>query len=331
MKKYIFILIMLAFSCCTRIHPTIPPDDSPMLMNAVTKSPTDFGAETPVFLFWLASDFADIGNPSVLPYFTAWPHEGIDAYNPEIKTYDTGKKYPDNDAEVYCTGYFPANLTVDDDADTRRWTRLSVPSEDIGKMDIMVAPEHITGKSTAHFDTKTPEDPLVFIHAQSKVTFKAKMGTDMAQNRYLRNVKVTVPGKGQFMTALEWKNGRYIASETADSDEYDIVLADPNSTQLDPNQAPRELGYVYIFPDKTSITISVQVEIAENPFFTDSEIVTFEAEVPFNFTDSYGDKLRENDAYEIVLIVNYDSIVLKGRKAEWQEGGGLLIPIYPNI
>ena len=40
--------------------------------------------------------------------------------------------------------------------------------------------------------------------------------------------------------------------------------------------------------------------------------------------------LRENDAYEIILVVNYDSIVLKGNKSPWTDGGNVIIPIYPD-
>lgn len=324
MKKTIFISLMLIAASCSK--PAVVSDDSPMLMNAMTKSPTDFGADTPVFLFWLDTDFASIGTGGVQPYLEAWPYEEIDAY--KTKTYDTGKKYPENDQEVYCTGYSPSTLIVDDGAQVRSWTRLSVPAEDIGILDVQVAPDHITGKSSQHFEKKNPKEPLVFIHAQSKVSFKAKMGTDMAQNRYLRNVKVTIPGT-ELMSTLKWEDGRYIAHETSD-DRISVVLEDPSTTQMDPSQKPRELGHVFIHPNKASLTLAVEVEMAEDPFFSKSEILKLDTEVPFTLTDGISDVLRENDAYEIILVINYDSIVLKGRKAEWEEGGGLLIPIYPD-
>ena len=324
MKKIIFISLMLIGAACSK--PAIMSDNSPMQMNAMTKSPTDFGADTPVFLFWLDSDFAAIGSDGIQPYFEAWPSQEIDAYKTE--TYNTGKKYPDNDQYVYCTGFSPATLIIDDDAQNRSWTKLTVPAEDIGILDVQVAPQHITGKSSQHFETKNPKEPLEFIHAQSKIVFKAKMGTEMAMNRYLRNVTITVPGS-ELMSGLKWENGRYIADRTA-GEEASVVLKDPSTTQLDPNQKAREIGEVYIYPGKESMKIKVDIEMSDSPLFTEHEIISIEADVDFNLTDSYGSTLRENDAYEIILVINYDSIILKGRKAEWLEGGGLLIPIYPN-
>lgn len=324
MKKIIFISLMLIGAGCSK--PAIMSDNSPMQMNAMTKSPTDFGADTPVFLFWLDSDFAAIGSDGIQPYFEAWPSQEIDAYKTE--TYNTGKKYPDNDQYVYCTGFSPATLIIDDDAQNRSWTKLTVPAEDIGILDVQVAPQHITGKSSQHFETKDSKKPLEFIHAQSKIVFKAKMGTEMAMNRYLRNVTITVPGS-ELMSGLKWEDGRYIADRTA-GEEASVVLKDPSTTQLDPNQKAREIGEVYIYPGKESMKIKVDIEMSDSPLFTEHEIISIEADVDFNLTDSYGSTLRENDAYEIILVINYDSIILKGRKAEWEEGGGLLIPIYPN-
>lgn len=331
-----FIVICLAFvltSCIwsdSYYEPDVS-DSAPMHVNALTKAATDFGYGSPVFLFWLDHDFPNIGTSYASdPYLVARPYLGIDDYSPSVQTYNTGKRYPDNDQEVWCTGYYPASLTVDDGAAQKEWTRLTIEDEnDLGVIDVMVAPEHITGKSTAHFEDKVPEEPLIFIHAQSKVSFKVKMGTDMAQNRYLRSVKVTIPGKGQFMNSLKWENGRYIADGYTESEDVSIVLSDPDPTQLDPNQLPRELGYVYIYPGKTSILIEAELEMDSTPLFTKSELISVKTEVPFMLTDD-APMLNENEAYEIILIINYDSIALRGRKCEWEEGGTIVIPIYPN-
>lgn len=334
MKRILIILYALAMTSCIwsdHISTPVEQDDYPMHMNAVTRSATDFGSGSPVFIFWLDSDFHNIGTPDApSPYLVAWPSLGIDDYRPELQTYNTGKSYPENDQEVYCTGYFPANLTVDSGVASRTWTSLNIEDEaDLGIIDVMVAPEHITGKYSAHFDDKSKE-PLEFIHAQSKVIFKARMGTDMAQNRYLRNVQVTIPGENQFMNSLKWENGRYIADGITSSKDVKVVLKDPNMTQLDPNQLPRELGHVYIYPGMSSIYIEAELEMDHSPLFLDSEIISVKTYVNFNFSDGTSAVLRENDAYEIILVINYDSITLRGRKCEWEEGGSITIPIYPN-
>jgi len=326
MKRLLFIIMLVMASACSR--PVIVQRYEPMKIFAMTKSAVDYGTDTPVFLFWLDSDFAAIGEDVFTqPYLEAWPPGVIDSY--KTTTYDTGKTYPDNGQVVCCTGYYPATLIVDGGNSRKSWTSLEVPVEEIGLMDVMVAPEHITGKNTLHFDTKEPKEPLEFIHAQSKIMFKAKMGTEMATNRYLRNIKITIPGS-ELMSTLKWENGRYIASETS-GDNVFAVLNDPSSTQLDPSQKPREVGSIYIYPGQSSLKMRVEVEISDTPLFVDSEIVFTETEIDFNLDDAYGSVLRENDAYEILMLINYDSIILKGRKAEWDEGGEVLIPIYPNI
>jgi hypothetical protein len=326
MRKIIYIILMTLVVACSK--PERVSDNEPMLIFSMTKSGVQSGSDTPVFLFWLKNDFENISADNYTqPYLDSWAPDEIDAY--KTTTYNTGKKYPDNDEEVFCTGYYPASLIIDGGLRPRSWTSLDVPEEKIGRMDVMVAPEHITGKSTAHFDTKEPGEPLSFVHAQSKVTFKAKMGTEMAQNRYLRNIKVTVPGS-ELMSSLKWESGRYTADGTAGED-VSVVLVDPVTTQLDPSQKPREIGDVLIYPGKSSLSISVNVEMSDSPLFPNHEVISITTEIPFNFTDGQGDVLGENEAYEIILVINYDSIVLKGRKAEWEEGGELLIPLYPNI
>lgn len=325
MKRILLIVLLAVTAACSK--PAKVSDAQSMLIYAMTKSPTTEGTSTPVFLFWLENDFNNIAdNTYNQPYFVAWPYNDIDAY--KNVTYNTGKEYPKDNSLVCCTGYFPASLIIDNGDSQRRWTRLDIPQEDIGSLDVMVAPEHITGKSTEHFETKNPKEPLEFIHAQSKILFKAKMGVNMAVNRYLRNVKVTVPGS-ELMSSLKWEGGRYIADQIA-GDGVNVVLKDPVTTQLDPSQKAREIGDVFIYPGKKSMKVKVEVEMSDSPLFNEFDNISIETEIPFNLTDGNGDTLRENDAYEIILVINYDSIMLKGRKAEWEEGGGLLIPIYPN-
>ena len=327
MRKLIFISLLLSVVACTKTENDSIKRNSPMRVNAMAESAEAFGSGSPVFLFWLNTDFSAIAqDPDVEPYLVAWPYGTIDSYKTE--TYNTGKKYPENDQTVYCTGYYPSTLIVGEDKAKNHWATLTVPSDQVGLTDVMVVKTSITGTESSHFETKNPKKPLKFYHAQSKINFKAKMGTDMAQNRYLRNIKVTIPGS-ELMSSLKWQSGRYIAAQTADEAEP-VVLKDPSTTQLDPSQKNREIGNVYIYPGKQSLKIEVEVEMSDSPLFTESEIIMMKTEVGFNLNDGYGNALRENDAYEIILVINYDSIALKGRKAEWQEGGGLLIPIYPN-
>ena len=329
MKKLILIL-MIAFSfACTKEETADIADKSLMKVSSMTKSPTDFGHDTPVFLFWLDTDFAAIAqNPSTQPYLAAWPYSGIDTYNPGKQTYNTGKKYPENDQTVCCTGYFPSTLTVGQQAGLPDWTVLTVPEDNVGLTDVMVVEEHITGKSSSHFETKNPKEPLVFIHAQSKVNFAAKMGTEMAKNRYLRNVRVIIPGKDQFLTSFKWEDGRYIENEVLQDEAYKVTLQDPNPAQLDPNEINmRELGSVYIRPNQDKITFFLEVEMSESITFDSYEIIRTDEPTTLYFHTNGSDiTLGEGDEFDINITILYDSFVVTGKKAEWQEGGKIPLP-----
>lgn len=329
MKRLILILMVFCLIGCSK--EIRPATDSPMRVSAVTVTPTDFGTETPVFLFWLQSDFATFaGDLAAEPYLVAWPYLGIDAYSRQ--TYDTGKKYPENDGVVCCTGYFPSTLITGRDTEKNHWATLTIPADAIGKTDVMVAPEHITGQASAHFETKPSAEPLEFIHAQSKLNFAAKMGTEMAKNRYLRNVKVTIPGKDQFLSSLKWENGRYIADGILQDEEYKVILQDPNPAQMDPNELQmRELGSVYIRPGRNSITFDLEVEMSETVTFDSYETIRTSEPTTLYFNTNGSDvTLYEGDEFDIDITILYDSFVITGNKANWQDGGKIPLPFYPN-
>ena len=326
MKRLIYISLLILTAACSK---QTRPDDSPMQMNAMTKSPATFGSDTPVFLFWLDTDFTAISeSPAAQPYLVAWPYSGIDTYNPDKQTYNTGKKYPENDQTVCCTGYFPSTLIVNEDEGYADWSVLSVPEDQIGLLDVMVAPEHITGKSTQHFETKTPKEPLVFHHAQSKVNFAAKMGSDMAKNKYLRNARVIIPGKDQCISSFKWQDGRYVENEIVQDETYRITLQDPNPDQLDPNEiSMRELGSVYIRPDQNDITFYLEVEMSESVIFDSYEIIRTTEPMTLDFQYNGSNiTLLEGDEYDINITILYDSFVVTGKKAKWQDGGKIPLP-----
>ena len=323
-NSFLIILLLLVVACEKQSAIT---EEGPMQIYATTKASADEMSGTPVFIFWFGSDFDAIADDVYTqPYFYASPSEEIDAY--KYVPYDTGKPYPSNDQEVCCTGYSPASLVCDYGNLPRSWTTLTLLPETVGLTDVMVAPSPITGRSSLHFGTDPSNASLEFIHAQSKITFKVRMGTDMARSRDLRNIKITIPGT-ELLSGLKWNKGRYVA-EIACDQESSVVLKDPSQNQLDPSQKIRTIGDVYIFPGKSSLRLKVEVEMSDSPLFTHYEVVSVDTEVPFNLTDGVSEVLRENDAYEIILVVNYDSIVLKGNKSPWTDGGNVIIPIYPD-
>ena len=324
MRKLIFISLLLSAFACTKVEESNVEKDSPMRVNAMVKSPA-FGSDTPVFLFWLDTDFSAIAqNISVEPYLIAWPYQSIDSY--QNTTFNTGKKYPENDQTVYCTGYYPSTLIAGENQEKNYWASLTIPSDQIGQTDVMVVKTPITGKGSEHFETK--KSPLVFYHAQSKINFTARMGADMAKNRYLRNVKVIIPGNDLFVRTFKWENNRYTADQILQDEAYRLNLQDPNPAQLDPNEIQsRELGSIYIRPDLYQITFDLEVEMSETVTFDTYEIIRTSEPMTIYFTSNGSAiSLAEGDEYDINITVLYDSFVVTGNKAKWQDGGNIPLP-----
>lgn len=331
MRRLIFILLLFSAFGCSKFGLTNLLEDSHMQVNSMVKSSAGFGSDTPVFLFWLDTDFTKISqNASVQPYLVAWPYLGIDEYNPGKRTYDTGKKYPENNQTVYCTGYYPSTLVTGQEAGKNTWATLEIPEDGIGTTDVMVVRGPITGKGDQHFEKKNPAEPLVFIHAQSKVNFTAKMGSDMAKNRYLRNVRVIIPGKDLLLTSFRWQeqNSRYAGYEILQDENFKVTLKDPNPAQLDPNEiSRRELGSLYIRPGMDKISFDLEVEMSETVTFDSYEVIRTSEPMTLNFTSNgTGISLEEGDEYDINITVLYDSFVVTGNKAKWQEGGNIPLP-----
>ena len=326
MRKLIFISLLLSAFACTKVEESNVEKDSPMRVNAMVKSPA-FGSDTPVFLFWLDTDFSTIAqNISVEPYLIAWPYQSIDSY--KNTTFNTGKTYPERDQTVYCTGYYPSTLIAGENLEKNYWATLTIPSDQIGLTDVMVVKNAITGSESSHFDTKNPKKPLEFYHALSKINFTAKMGSDMAKNRYLRNVKVIIPGKELLVTSFKWESNRYTADQILQDEAYVLNMQDPNPAQLDPNEIQsRNLGSIYIRPDQYKITFDLEVEMSETVTFDTYEIIRTSEPMTLNFTSNGSAiSLAEGDEYDINITVLYDSFVVTGNKAKWQDGGNIPLP-----
>lgn len=302
-----------------------------MRINSQTRSLDAPSDQFPVFLFWLEEDYPSIGESDVYPYHVAFPQKDIDSYNVDAGTYNTGKYYPESQS-VYATGYSPASIGPAESEENASRTTLTVPHSLQGKLDVMVAEKCITGSSTMHFEKKLPPDPMRFIHAQGKVSFKALLTEEMGRYYYLRNVSVSVKGEGQFLHSLRWDGSRYVA-ESISSTAAPVILTDPDTDQMDPAEIePRSIGSVYLYPGLSSVTFSVDAELGYDPQFKESKPIST-GEMTVGFTEDDGVTpvlLDENEEYEIELRFNYDAILITGKKADYKEGGLIIIPVYPN-
>lgn len=272
----------------------------------------------PVFMVWIGDDHEKFGNEEILPYFVSRPKGTVDDYS--TTPYNTGYPYI-GDKEMYANGYSPSCLTTDEGE--YPYTSLIVPEGLAGYLDITASQGFVHGNAGDPLESET----MRFEHLLSKVNFMAKLG-DIPSERYFRNVRITVAGKGVLTSRIAWgNNDRYSASETVSSEDTFWSAADMNTNQMDPNEVnPREIGSVHIHPGQSGITFDVEVEISETVTFDSSDIIRTRATVDFVNLSSEGITLSAGDEYDITITILYDSFVFKGNKAVWQEGGKIPLP-----
>lgn len=309
----------------------------PMLINATTETRADSdgstSTETPVFLFWRASDM--IGNhynvAPISPYCVSKPSGAIDNY--KETPWDTGYKYPENNLSVLATGYFPQTLTI-----SGNYATLTIPEP--GKTDVMVARTMIEGSSLSPYTYKEDNSlSLQFIHAQTRIDFKAIRHLTMKKR--VRNVHITMHEE-YLPYQLTWipdeKESRYTVSSSNPTQRYKIEgAAEQLSAQTsgsDKNAQSSPIGFIYIKPLQAEMKITVRAEMSNYDNFTPLAEVTTEVTIPLdNIPKETGSTetalLQAGDSYEITLVFQEDKIELTGRKLPWEEGGNILIPLYP--
>ena len=138
----------------------------------------------PVFLFWDFGDWLGQTQAPVTPYHVSKPDKSIDTYKRPNEPYNTGKLYPDGNRRVVATGYAPSSLIPEND---NNYELLTIPKEDIGTTDILTSITPIVASATLPFD-RADGETLEFMHAQSKVTFYAKLAENMG--KFIKDVRI---------------------------------------------------------------------------------------------------------------------------------------------
>lgn len=325
MKNITIILSLLAiFASCSRHEPDnsgLADKERRIMLKAMTKAGGVTDAEqTPVFLFWFEDGKDNFGASEALPYIMSLPTGQIDDY--KTTPYNTGYPYPGT-RPLYANGYCPSLLQVENED----FSRLSIPEDLLGLLDVTATEGFVEGCITDQFDDKS----LIFNHLQSRVNFYAKLG-EIPAEKYFRAVKITVNGNGVFTGQILWNTTKkaWEASTTVSYDTY-WSASDENKNQMDPNEtAPRSIGSVYLHPGQTQIVFDIEIEMAETVTFDSSETIRTTAIAEFTDGGS-GIALNAGDEYDINITVLYDSFVIKGNKAKWQEGGKIPLPFYPSV
>ena len=296
-------------------------------------------ADNPVFLFW---DFGDVlgnvANPT--PLYVERPEKHIDTYKRPNEPYNTGELYPDGNRRVMATGYAPATLTPEERTDnTDNYERLTIPKDGLCKTDVLTSITPVVASAALPFDREGGET-LQFMHAQSRVYFNAKLAENA--DEYLKNVRITLPStvvatqvvwdreKSLYVPIASGQESYELAQQPKDDDDYYMLT----------RENPLEIGWAYIVPGQTSLTVSVTVARAETAGASEEEWkdVTMEATLHFAIErDGQAEEdqgkntntLYANESYTFTLVFSEEGIELIGNKCPWEEGGYLVIPIYP--
>ena len=296
-------------------------------------------ANDAVFLFW---DFGDVlGNAEdPTPLYVKRPEKHIDTYKRPNEPYNTGELYPDGNRRVMATGYAPATLTPEKRTDnTDNYERLTIPQDDLCKTDVLTSITPIVASAALPFDRENGET-LQFMHAQSRVYFYAKLAENAEE--YLKNVRITLP-PNVVATQVEWNRDKSLYVPIASGQESYELAQQPNDNNdyyMLTSENPLEIGWAYIIPEQTNLPVSVTVARAETAGASEEEWkdVTMEATLHFDIErDGQAEEdqgkntntLYANESYTFTLVFSEEGIELIGNKCPWEEGGYLVIPIYP--
>jgi hypothetical protein len=296
-------------------------------------------ANDAVFLFW---DFGDVlGNAEYpTPLYVKRPEKHIDTYKRPNEPYNTGELYPDGNRRVMATGYAPATLTPEKRTDnTDNYERLTIPQDDLCKTDVLTSITPIVASAALPFDRENGET-LQFMHAQSRVYFYAKLAENAEE--YLKNVRITLP-PNVVATQVEWNRDKSLYVPIASGQESYELAQQPNDNNdyyMLTSENPLEIGWAYIIPEQTNLPVSVTVARAETAGASEEEWkdVTMEATLHFDIErDGQAEEdqgkntntLYANESYTFTLVFSEEGIELIGNKCPWEEGGYLVIPIYP--
>lgn len=300
---------------------------------------TDAGstANDAVFLFW---DFGDVlgnvANPN--PLHVKYPQEHIDTYKRPNEPYNTDELYPDGNRRVMATGYAPATLEPEKRTDdTDNYERLTIPKDGLCKTDVLTSITPVVASAALPFDREDGET-LQFMHAQSRVYFKAKLAENAEE--YLKNVRITLP-PNVVATQVEWNRDKSLYVPIASGKEsYKLAQQpkDDNDYYMLTRENPLEIGWAYIVPGQTDLSVEVTVARGESAEATEWKDFTVEPTFEFKIERDAGDDwdkgknentLYANESYTFTLVFSEEGIELIGNKCPWEEGGYLIIPIYP--
>lgn len=289
-------------------------------------------ADNPVFLFW---DFGDVlGNAEAPnPLHVKMPQEHIDTYKRPYEPYSTGELYPDGNRRVMATGYAPATLTPEKRTDnTDNYERLIIPQDGLCKTDVLTSITPIVASAALPFDREGGET-LQFMHVQSRVIFKGKLAENM--EKFIQHVQIKLDNASIAAQVVWDRDKNLYVPQAGENNSYPITQQ--GDDQMNKDEAT-DIGEAYIVPEQKSLSVTITVERSEDVSFTQSETITFSHTLSFDIGRSEDsvwdagkdeDTLYANEAYTFTILFGEEGIELVGNKCPWENGGYLIVPIYP--
>lgn len=331
---------------CTIDNREQPVTDDTMRLYSGINSTGAEDATGAVFLFW---DFGDWLSQAAdpVPLLVKYPDGDINDYSRPGYPYNTGELYPDGNLRVVATGYAPSSLDPQKREDGTSNYEILIPKDGGGlcETDILTSVRPIVASASLPFD-RADGETLLFMHAQSQVIFKAKLAEDMGKFIQKVRIKLDQPIVG---TRVIWSRDKSIYG--IGSVQEDIATGTDGTytiTQEGDKQLSKEdivdIGSAYIVPGQTSLNVLITVERSDKVDFTSYEEVSFSAQLPFEISRNHADSdidvdgsmktentLYANESYTFTLVFGEESIELTGNRCEWENGGYLIVPIYPTV
>lgn len=339
---------VLASACTQSVVEVDEPSETanvPIRISSIstgTRSDETSTTDVPRFVAWTEADFNDEKNmtpikginDSVLiapPFFYLDATDAIDAY--ATVPFNTWYYYPQNNSSIYAAGYYPSSDFTD--VGTEPGQHLKYTAE-IGKGDVMVSAKTLEGSKKDPIDNQQME----FKHILTKITLYAKLHENMY--KYISNVSLQISSK--YAPMLE---GLYASYDKREEQIYQPYAWKPTNGESDSiwkfetkeilsRVHPTEMVTLYLLPQTTIASlkdVTLKYSYSDTgDFETVGAYTNGEWTKDITFTDSEGKKieLTAGDSYEITFTFYKSEIEIKGRPVDWDDGGTITIPIYPN-
>lgn len=332
---------------CTIDNREQPVTDDTMRLFSGINSTGSEDATGAVFLFWDFGDWLSHAADPV-PLHVKYPDGDINDYSRPGSPYNTDELYPDGNLRVVATGYAPSSLAPKQREDGTFNYEILIPKDGGGlcDTDVLTSVRPIVASASLPFD-RADGDTLLFMHAQSQVIFKAKLAEDMGKFIQKVRIKLDQPIVG---TRVIWSRDKSIYG--IKSEQEDIATGTDGTYTIEQQgddllskEYIVDIGSAYIVPGQTSLNVLITVERSDDVEFTSYEEVSFSAQLPFEISRNHADSedidvdgsmktentLYANESYTFTLVFGEESIELTGNRCEWENGGYLIVPIYPTV